>query len=179
MKFFILCSFIWMSFSTMAVTLHHSEIPQEDQQYLNQDITILDDLLTDNAYENRIHYGCNSRDEYIGRCVEYCRPPNSQDQQVTVVCSYPYEAKIESARGEWQIIYATTVIGVGTSPEEAEEDAKQVLNSLSRTRQPLTVKEFAKMTRESYRFPLRIGWIRKKEVSCTPRVCVGVDYSLR
>ena len=185
MKFFILCSFIWMSFSTMAVTLHHSEIPQEDQQYLNVDMSTIDNDIPFEFYtayyKHRIHYGCNSRGEYIGRCFEYCRPPNPQDQQVSVICDLDnYLIRVDDGDYIWSEVVPNRHIGIGTSPEEAEENARNAPPEPGYT--PLTPGKAARMLRAKHsENRLRIIHIKWDNRSyCTPaRVCIKVDYSLR
>ena len=175
MKFFILCSFIWTGFSAMAEIIHHSEIPQEDQQYLNQDINI-HDVRDEN--EPRVYYGCNYRGEYIGRCFEYCRPPNPQDQQVNVICDPGnYLVRLDDETYAWNTVIPNNYIGIGTSPEEAEEDA---WNTIFESHSPFPSIEAVRMAIEKYpeTRSIWVKWVNSRY--CTPaRVCIKVDYSLR
>ena len=184
MKFFILCSLMWTVFSVTAVTLHHSDIPQEDQQYLNLDMNTINNTIfytagvihfpeLTNRYKT--HFGCNSRDEYIGRCLEYCRPPNPQDQNVSVICSFFHTIRIEHRKYMLDLNVPHNYTGIGTSSKEAQEDVMSAIESAFPS-----ADEAVKRVRAEYDEPIRIVFVnlRSSKPFCTPvRVCVGVEYS--
>ena len=200
MKFFILYSFIWTSFSVIAETIHHSAIPQEDLQYLNQDIKLDAIKGLGRGPEETVLYGCNSR-IMSGLCTGYCRPPNPQDQNIIVTCQDIYKMRLEQTTGSlkgdrfdvWVPIFIHT--GIGISSEEAQEEAMDILRmteTLIRSNPgPFgnsaginatfeaenRVIEAVKMYLINKELEFKMIEVSKSNPRCTkPRVCVKIRY---